>query len=241
MTEKPTTELAEIRKEIEHQLADPETLRGLIATTFKGLTEVNVRQALLEGMGRGFKFEDFLKKDVYAISYGNGYNLVTGIDYNRKIGMRSGVIGVTEPEYEFDPNGNPTSCSVTVKRRVGQDIGEYSAKVFFREYTTGKNLWQTKPLTMIAKVAEMHALRKACPEELSQSYVEEELEQRSAPRPEVAIDLDALHNKLTECKSLEQLARTWANLPSAAKKALESTKDEMKAILTTEAANEPGV
>jgi hypothetical protein len=30
-------------------------------------------------------------------------------------------------------------------------------------------------LTMIAKVAEMHALRKACPEELAKSYIEEEM------------------------------------------------------------------
>ncbi len=29
---------------------------------------------------------------------------------------------------------------------------------------------------MIAKVAEVHALRKACPEEMSQIYVEEERE-----------------------------------------------------------------
>ena len=30
---------------------------------------------------------------------------------------------------------------------------------------------------MIAKVAEMHALRMACPEELSQSYIEEEMDE----------------------------------------------------------------
>ena len=68
---------------------------------------------------------------------------------------------------------------ITVKRKINEYIGEYSATVYFSEYNTGKQQWVKKPRTMIAKVAEMHALRKACPEELSQSYTEEEIQKEN--------------------------------------------------------------
>lgn len=228
--------VALVKAEITRELAHPETVKALLDTTFKGLEEATMKRALLEGMIRGFSFKDFLQKDVYAIPYGQTYSLVTSIDFSRKIGMRSGVIGVTEPVYEFDGgNGSaPFSCSVTVKRRVGQDIGEFSAKVFFKEYTTGANLWKSKPLTMIAKVAEMHAYRKACPEELSQSYVEEEFQKAEAPIHAPVIDLDAHSDALTACRTLAELERVWADMPGDAKTALKTQMDGVKAMIRTE-------
>ncbi len=190
-----------INKEVNTQLASPEVQRALLATTFKGLDVTRMRQALVEGMIRGFKFENFLKKDVYALPFGSGYSLVQAIDYNRKIGMRSGIVGTKKPVYVTEENvykdektgieskGKPTiiSCEVTVLRKFKDDgyVGEFTAEVFFDEYyKPGKtyqdkytpSMWDTKPRTMIAKVAEMHALRKACPEELAQSYIEEEFD-----------------------------------------------------------------
>lgn len=239
--EKTTTNLPAIRKEIEGHLADPEVVKNLVATTFHGLSVENVKQALLEGMGRGFSFESFLKKDVYAIPYAGGYSLVSSIDWARKIGMKNGIIGVSEPSYDFHPEtGKVLSCTMTVKRRVGQDIGEFTAKVFFSEYNTGKNLWVSKPLTMIAKVAEMHALRKACPEELAQAYTEEELAKPAAPRHEDVIDLDTLGKKLEFAKSLEDLQIIWANLKPEEKKVMQAKKDEMKAILESETKDAEG-
>lgn len=161
-----------INAEINRELSNKEVGAALLATTFKGLTAVTMKQALMEGMIRGYKFVDFLQKDVYAIPYGQRYSLVTSIDRSRKIGARSGVTGKSAPTYT-EKDGKIETCSVTVYKRNGHPEG-YTALVYFDEYTTGKNLWQTKPRTMIAKVAEMHALRMACPEELSQDYIEEE-------------------------------------------------------------------
>ncbi len=218
--------VALVKREITRELGHPETVKALLDTTFKGLDESSMKRALLEGMIRGFAFKDFLQKDVYAIPYGGTYSLVTSIDYSRKIGMRSGVIGVTEPVYEFDADGKtPISCSVTVKRRVGQDIGEFSAKVFFKEYSTSQNLWKSKPLTMIAKVAEMHAYRKACPEELAQNYVEEEFHKPEAPVRAVAIDLDPHLDALAACETTADVERVWADIPGDAKPALKSTME----------------
>lgn len=175
-----------INERLNLELRDPKVLQALMATTFEGLKDTQqVKQALMEGMIRGFSFEDFLHKHVYAVPFGSKYSLVTSIDHARKRGMRNGVIGVSAPEYTYlgDDRKVVDECSMTVKRLVaGNHVGEFTATVDFKEYTTGKNLWATKPKTMIAKVAEMHALRKACPDELSQFYTEEEF-QKEAQQP----------------------------------------------------------
>lgn len=158
---------------INRELTD-KTAAALLATTFKGLDATNMKKALMEGMIRGFTFQDFLQKNVYAIPFSSGYSLITSIDFARKLGMKSGVVGVEAPIYT-EKEGKIETCTVTVKRKVGDYVGEYTATVYFDEYNTKKNQWLSKPRTMIAKVAEMHALRKACPEELSQQYVEEEM------------------------------------------------------------------
>lgn len=162
-------------QEITRELKDPAVGRALLATTFKGLTDTSMRQAILEGMIRGFKFKNFLSRDVYAIPYGSGYSLVTSIDYARKVGASGGVNGKSKPVFIYKDGGEVESCDVTVFKKDGHEAG-YTASVYFDEYTTGKNLWKSKPRTMIAKVAEMHALRMACPEELSKVYAEEEFQ-----------------------------------------------------------------
>ena len=65
-------------------------MNSLVASVFVDFTPVLVKQAVTEGMMRGFTFKDFLEKNVYAIKYGQGYpyNIYS---YSRKIGARSGV------------------------------------------------------------------------------------------------------------------------------------------------------
>lgn len=199
------TNLITIKEEINKQIADKEVFGTLLATTFKGLEGATAKRAMLEGMMRGFEFKDFLEKNVYAIPFKGAYSLVTSIDYARKLGMRNGIVGVSAPSYEFDGE-NIISCTVTVKRKVGEYVGEYSAMVFFNEYNTGFNLWKTKPKTMIAKVAEMHALRKACPEELSQVYVEEDFQKEEAPQ----ID-ESYKSEIDAITDVVELGRYYAN------------------------------
>lgn len=221
------TDIAVVQQEVAKHLENKETLKTLVATTFKGLNEAVVPQAMVEGMLRGFTFKDFLEKNIYAVPFGQTYSLVTSIDHARKIGMRSGVIGKTEPSFE-EKDGKLISCAVTIKRRIGNDIGEFSERVFFPEYTTGRNLWVSKPKTMLAKVAEMHALRMACPEELSQSYVEEEIEREDKAKPAIHADIDGSKKKLEATKNLEDLKTVWASLPVEAKTALATLKEELK-------------
>ena len=166
----------------------------------------NIPQALLEGMMRGFTTEDFIKKNVYATPFRDRqtgkqtYSLVSSIDYIRKIAAQSGQSGKSEPRYEEDEKCIK-SCSITVWRDGGDSRG-YTATVFFNEYSTGLNLWKSKPRTMIAKVAEMHALRSAFPNELSQMYTEEEYEKENVITVEevkVSKVSDELRKKIGDC------------------------------------------
>ena len=172
------------RNEVMAETSTKSAQQKLLATVFSGFKVEQMQMAILEGRMRGFTFQDFLNKKVYPIKYGNTYSLVTSIDHNRKIGMKNGVVGISTPTFvtEKGKDGKEKiiSCSVTVKKIFpSSHIGEFTAEVYFDEYTTGKNLWLSKPRTMIAKVAEMHALRKACPEDLSQHYTAEEMEKET--------------------------------------------------------------
>lgn len=238
------TDLTLITKEVDLSIQDPQVQATLLSTVFKGFALTMMKSAIVEGMIRGFDFKDFLEKNIYAIPYGQGYSLVTSVDYARKVAMRSGIAGITEPIYEENAKGEVVSCVVTVKRVVSGHLGEFTAKVYFKEYYAGhKNedgsiktnkwgevkptLWDTKPRTMIAKVAEMHALRKACPEELSQAYVEEEMIKENIS-VEPAFDIAPYKAKIEAVETLEELRRVWSALPIQAKVELRGLANDVR-------------
>lgn len=130
---------------------------------------------------------DPLLKQLYFIKYGTNVSYVTSIDGYRIIAHRTGLFaGVTEPKYDYDSKGLVTHCSVAVLKMVGVEKCEFAAKVKFSEYNTGKNLWSKMPETMIAKVAEAHALRKAFPQDLSGIYTTDEMDQATNQSKPVA-------------------------------------------------------
>lgn len=175
MGEEKKAIILKVSQELEKQISNPGAMRALLAVTFKGFkSEDLVKQACLEAMMRGYSFQDLLDKKIYAIPYGSGYSLVQSISDVRAIAMKSGQIGKLAPVFEDDKDGKIITCTVTVQRLISGHVGDYTATVYFSEYNSGKNKWRDMPRTMIAKVAEMHALRMAFPEELQQVYAEEE-------------------------------------------------------------------
>lgn len=198
--------ITEFRSQIKTEIMEKkEVFNALAQNTFKGLEPKNIPQALLEGMMRGFTLQDFMTKKVYAIGFWNGkeqkqdYSLVTSIDHARGVAMESGQSGKSAPTYtdiKQDGKSKIETCSVTVWKDGGDERG-YTATVYFDEYekpaykkkdgTEVPGMWQTKPRTMIAKVAEMHALRMAFPKQMAQMYVEEEFEKEHV----IHVDADA--------------------------------------------------
>lgn len=227
------TDLTKIKEDVNKQLASPQILNDLVNTTFRGLKPQLVKRAILEGVMRGFEFKDFLEKNVYAIPYGNEYSLVTSIDYARKIGMRSGIVGKSAPQFE-EKDDKIVSCTVTVNRKVDDYVGDYTATVFFDEYSTGRNLWKSKPHTMIAKVAEMHALRMACPEEMSQMYVEEEYERGDV------IEGDASEHKaeIANIDTIDELTEYWKKNRGKGKEFDKMVKDRKEQLEANQLTNE---
>lgn len=230
-----TVDILAVQKEVKEKLANQEVMKTLVQTTFRGLDAVNIRSAIVEGMLRGFTFADFLQKKVYAVPFGSTYSLVGGIDAARERGAKGGVVGKSAPIFE-EKDGKIISCSITLKKKMDDYVGDFTATVYFDEYSTGKNLWITKPRTMIAKVAEMSALRMAAPEALTQFYVEEEMEQgvkgREVVVPEVIVEEE--RKNLEAVTTLEELKTAWTNLPAEAKQNAEliALKDELKAKFT---------
>lgn len=219
-----TTDIKKIQEEIKNELSDKKVLDALMLTTFKGLAIPQVYLAIQEAVLRGFDFKDFLEKNVYAIPFKDGYSLITSIDYSRKIAMRSGLAGKSAPAYTFKPDGSLDTCTITIKRNVDGYVGEYTATVYFNEYSTGRNLWVSKPKTMLAKVAEMHALRAGFPEEMAKQYIEEEIQKDEKPE----IDLTPFQEKLEATKNEVELKSVWSALPPEAKKELVKIKDTIK-------------
>jgi phage recombination protein Bet len=234
MTEnKETSLVAAINAEMKRELADPGATRALLATAFKGLDEGSMKQAIMEGMLRGFTFKDFLQKDVYAVPFGKGYSLVTSIDNSRKIAMATGkYAGKSKPEYEMSEDGKHIiSCAMTVKRLVEGHICPFTSEVYFEEYTKKRDNWITKPRTMIAKVAEMHALRMAFPEKLGKQYVEEEMEQQTIKMRheevrDTAQDLSMGKYKVDENKNQKEESEPSDTAESGDEKDIEQLFDE---------------
>lgn len=225
------TDIIKIQEEIKKELSNKKVMEALVATTFKGLAVPQIYLAIQEGILRGFEFKDFLEKNVYAIPFKGGYSLITSIDYARKIAMRSGFAGQSAPIFTYKTDGKLDTCTITVKRSVDGLVGDYTATVKFDEYfKAGRNgypsLWESKPTTMLVKVATMHALRAGFPEEMAKQYIDEEMEKEKDILPEIKIDEFKI--KLEETKTLEELKTVWSALPIKAKEALEEVKNNLK-------------
>lgn len=143
------------------------------------------------------RWDSASKRQVMAIQ--------VGIDGYRLIADRTGkYAGNGEPEFgPFDDDDGvsvPEWARVTVTKLVNGEPREFSALVFWTEYAARTKdghltrFWRQMPCTMLGKVAEAHALRKAFPAELAGIYTADEMDQagevitpqgaQQAPTPE---------------------------------------------------------
>lgn len=156
---------------------------------------------------------DPLTRQIYAIHRYHSQQgkdvmtIQTSIDGFRVIAERSGdYAGQDEPLFNYDESKKLISAKVTVYRFRGEV--RYPAAVgiaFWSEYVqTNKEgkpagLWVKMPHTMLSKVAEALALRKAYPQDLSGLYTVDEMQQADNVKAEpVTIEPEGNPNDTVE-------------------------------------------
>jgi phage recombination protein Bet len=155
---------------------------------------------------------DPLTRQIYCIhrydkNVGQKMTVQASIDGFRVIAERSGDYGgQDEPEF-IESEGNIICAKVRVyKFRKDQRYQASVGVAYWNEYVPNAGqdyMWKKMPHTMISKVAEALALRKAFPQDLSGLYTTEEMQQADSkdtqmPEPEPANDnvsIDELHKE----------------------------------------------
>ncbi|GAB2567262.1 phage recombination protein Bet [Leucobacter ruminantium] len=158
---------------------------------------------------------DPIARQIYAIQRGGKWGIQISIDGARLVAERSGEYegqtaaqwtadGVTWVDVWLDDTKPPAAARVGVYRRSFRE--PLVAVATFKAYSAGGPMWQKMPALMLAKCAEMLALRKAFPQDLSGLYSSEEMDQasstkaaqrapqpapRQAPTPDVEDPVDA--------------------------------------------------
>lgn len=132
---------------------------------------------LLMQLAKTYQLDPFAKQ-IWAVKYGNNPAAIfCGRDGFLAIAHRSGKFDGMESGTRKDGDDLVGWCRVYRK-----DMSRpFEVEVSLSEYSTGKNLWQTKPKTMIVKVAESHALRRAFG--ISGLYAPEEIDTGDRPEP----------------------------------------------------------
>lgn len=129
--------------------------------------------------------DPFLKQ-IYPVMRKGQMTIQTGIDGYRLIAERTGRYSPgREATYLYNKEGGLV-CATAYIKKMTQDgtWHEVSASAFFNEYNPGVGpFWQKMPHVMIAKCAEVLALRKAFPAEMSGLRSDEEMEQADAKKP----------------------------------------------------------
>lgn len=142
---------------------------------------------------------DPLQKQVYFIKSAGRVMVQISVDGFRVIAQRSGdYAGQDEPVFAEDEKGEITKCKVTVYRWHGET--RYPAGVgvaYWDEYSKPSQTWKQMPHTMISKVAECIALRKAFPNDLGGLYEPAEIAQQQ-------LEVDAIDATVTDVKIQKQ-------------------------------------
>lgn len=135
---------------------------------------------------------DPLMKQIYAIKRWDKANqrekmtIQVGIDGARLIADRTGrYAGSDDGIFSGVPKADDFASTVTVYKLVGGVRCPFTGTARWSEYCPGEKqdmMWRKMPHTMLEKCAEMKALRKAFPADLSGLYIAEEMDQADHPR-----------------------------------------------------------
>lgn len=200
---------------------NPEQIELIKSQVARGATNDELNLFLYQCRRSGL---DPLARQIYFMKrkIGNEYRMTvqTSIDGFRVIAERSGnYAGQDEPIFIIE-NDKVIAAKVPVYKFRGNT--RYLAAVgvaYMSEYvpSAGQDfMWKKMPHTMIAKVAEALALRKAYPMDLSGLYTTDEMEQSTVDTPVVIMEstagqeeTDQLPALIENCSSITELTHLF--------------------------------
>lgn len=166
---------------------------------------------------------DPIARQIYCIERGGKWTTQISIDGARLVAERSKKYqGQTPTEWTADgvtwvqvwlSKDNPAAARVGVYRE-GFQAPLYAVSTWDQYAQPNSPMWKKMPALMLGKTAEMLALRKAFPQDLSGLYSAEEMDQASAPpapapEPQAAVEPPA--------PQVRQPSRDWLVDANAAK------------------------
>lgn len=192
------------RQVAEADPAEEATFRALCNTTYPGAKPESVRLVMeyckAAGLNPLLKVVHIVPMSVKVANQQTGRDdyvwrdvVMPGIAHYRTQAARTGqYMGKSEPEFGPATTGKwagvdvtyPGWCKVTVFRKVGDKVAEFTAVEFWQEnYASAKNgapnsMWQKRPFGQLQKCCEAQALRMAFPELLGGDPTFEEMEGR---------------------------------------------------------------
>lgn len=101
-------------------------------------------------------------REIYAIPYGNNFNIIVGYEVYIKRAEMSGQLAGWRAWTEG--SGNELKGVIEIRRKDWQE--PFRHEVHFCEYNQGNTMWKNKPRTMIQKVAIAQGFRMCFPCEL---------------------------------------------------------------------------
>lgn len=132
---------------------------------------------------------DPFKREIYAIPYGNDFNIVTGYQVYIQRAEATGKLDGWHCQAVKDAKGALTGATIIIYRKDFTHPFEWEVSLL--EFDKGQSNWKKMPEFMIKKVCIGQGFRLAFPNELGgMPYLAEELEglqpQQAAARPPIA-------------------------------------------------------
>jgi len=127
-------------------------------------------------VSRAYQLNPF-KREIYCIPYGKGQyrrlSIITGYEVYLKRAERTGSLDGWHVEIEGNRKDGSLKAVVTIHRKDWSHPFVHEA--YWAEYKQDNRMWDSKPLTMIKKVAIAQAFRMCFPDEFGgMPYTEEE-------------------------------------------------------------------
>lgn len=183
-----TTELQ--TKESQNALSPNYEKTALEYLTSMGLKLPEKHQKMFLELSKSFGLNPF-KREIYAVGYGENFNIITGYEVYLKRAERTGLLNGVEVEFSNEDNFEKMTCTCIIYRKDWTHPFKHTVR--FKEFAKFKNgqlasTWAQMPTFMLEKVCRAQSYRMCFPDEMSgMPYISEEIVQEEiniTPQPQ---------------------------------------------------------